>query len=26
VAMDWEAEVISIRTQNREVRAELMEA
>jgi chromosome segregation ATPase len=26
VATDWEAEVISIRTQNREVRAELMEA
>jgi chromosome segregation ATPase len=25
VATDWEAEVISIRTQNREVRAELME-
>jgi chromosome segregation ATPase len=26
VATDWEAEVVSIRTQNREVRAELMEA
>jgi uncharacterized protein involved in exopolysaccharide biosynthesis len=26
VATDWEAEVISIRTQNREVRAKLMEA
>jgi chromosome segregation ATPase len=26
VVADWEAEVISIRTQNREVRAELMEA
>jgi chromosome segregation ATPase len=26
MATDWEAEVVSIRTQNREVRAELMEA
>jgi predicted nucleic acid-binding Zn-ribbon protein len=26
VATDWEAEVVSVRTQNREVRAELMEA
>jgi predicted nucleic acid-binding Zn-ribbon protein len=26
VAADWEAEVVSVRTQNREVRAELMEA
>jgi predicted nucleic acid-binding Zn-ribbon protein len=26
VVTDWEAEVVSIRTQNREVRAELLEA
>jgi chromosome segregation ATPase len=26
VATDWEAEVVSVRTQNREVRAELLEA
>jgi chromosome segregation ATPase len=26
VATDWEAKVVSVRTQNREVRAELMEA